>query len=168
MIIDDVMAMNIIIIYTSCTLQRSAWRNMAGSRSKQRTVRSNHVYRTVKTCKWLKPDVHEQMCCGYNDSTINTYPSMAFAANRLRMVRRRCKHPSYTSSYRTVRCFDLLPAIFLQAERCKVQDVYIIIIFMAITSSINIPQPSRNAWALNEMAYRLCARPFLPTDDISL
>ena len=39
MIIDDVMTVNIIIIYKSCTLQRSAWRNMAGSRSKQRTVR---------------------------------------------------------------------------------------------------------------------------------
>ena len=41
---------------------------------------------------------------------------------------------------------------------------------MAITSSIIIPQPSRNAWALNEMAYtgRLRARPFLPTDDVSL
>ena len=94
MIIDDVMAMNIIIIYKSCTFQRSAWRNMAGSRSKQRTVRSNYVYRTVKTCKSLKRDVHEQMCCGYNDSTINTYPSTAFAANRLKMVRRRCKHPT--------------------------------------------------------------------------
>ena len=37
------------------------------------------------------------------------------------------------------------------------RDLHIIIIFMAITSSINIPQLSRNAWALNEMA--LCARP---------
>ena len=66
----------------------------AGSGSKQRTVRSNYVYRTVKTCKSLKCDVHEQMCCGYNDSTINTFPSTAFAANRLKMVRRRCKHPT--------------------------------------------------------------------------
>ena len=55
-----------------------------------------------------------------------------------------------------------------ETKRCKVQDVYIIIIFMAITSSIIIPQLSRNAWALNETAYRLCARPFLPTDDVSL
>ena len=94
MIINDVMAMNIIIIYKSCTLQHSAWRNMAVSSSKQRTVRSNYVYRTVKTCKSLKRDVHEQMCCGYNDSTINTYPSTAFAANRLEIVRRRCKHPT--------------------------------------------------------------------------
>ena len=39
---------------------------------------------------------------------------------------------------------------------------------MAITSSIYIPKPSRNAWALNVMAYRLCARPFLSTDDVSL
>ena len=39
--------------------------------------------------------------------------------------------------------------IFLQVEHCKVQDLYIIIVFMAITSSIIIPQPSRNAWALN-------------------
>ena len=167
MIIDDVMAMNIVIIYKSCTLQRSACRNITVSRLKQRTVRSNYVYRTVKTCKSLKRDVHEQMFCGYNYSTISTYPSTAFAANRLKMVRRRCK-TSYASSYRTVRCFDLLTAIFLQAQRCKVQNLYIIIIFMAITSSIIIPQPSRNAWALNEMAYRLCARPFLPTDDVSL
>ena len=95
MIIDDVMAMNIIIIiYKSCTLQCFTWRNMAGSRSKQQTVRSNYVCRTVTTCKSLKRDVHEQMCCGYNDSTINTYSSTAFAANRLKMVRRRCKHPT--------------------------------------------------------------------------
>ena len=39
MIIDDVMAMNIIIIYTSCTLQRSVWRNMAGSRSQKQQTR---------------------------------------------------------------------------------------------------------------------------------
>ena len=51
------MAMNIIIVYKSCTLQGSAWKNIAGSRSKQRIVRSNYVYRTVKTCKSLKRDV---------------------------------------------------------------------------------------------------------------
>ena len=94
MIIDDVMAMNIIITYKFCTLQCSTWRNMAGCGSKQRTVRSNYVYRTVKTCKSLKRDVHEQMCCGYKNSTINTYQSTAFAANHLKMVRRRCKHPT--------------------------------------------------------------------------
>ena len=94
MIIDDVMVMNIIILYKFCTLQYSAWRNMTGSRSKQRTVQSNYVYRTVKTCKWLKRDVLEQMWCGYHDSTINTNSSTAFAANRLKMVLRRCKHPT--------------------------------------------------------------------------
>ena len=62
----------------------------------------------------------------------------------------------------------LSTALYPRPDRCKGRDLHIIIIFMAITSSINIPQLSRNAWALNEMAYRLCARPFLPTDDVSL
>ena len=112
---------NIIIIYKSCTLQRSVWRNMAGSRAKQRTVRSNYVYRSVRTCKSLKRDVHEQMCCGYNDSTINTYSSTAFAANRLKMVRRHCKHPTRLHIERFAASIYSRPYFSRQSvARCKI------------------------------------------------
>ena len=75
-------------------LRRPARAGIPFDRLFGRTVQSNYVYRTVKTCKWLKRDVHEQMWCGYHDSTINTNSSTAFAANHLKMVLRRCKHPT--------------------------------------------------------------------------
>ena len=59
----------------------------------------------------------------------------------------------------------LLPGHFSSGAAqnvAKVLHLYIIIIFMAVTSSIIIPQPSRNAWALKEIVYRIRARPFLP------
>ena len=81
------------------------------------------------------------MWCGYHDSAIHI----------LAIIRDR-----------------LSTALYSHPDHCKVRDLHIIIIFMAITSSITIPQLSRNAWALNKMVYRLCARPFLPIDDVSL
>ena len=66
----------LLFIYIATSIEARLWRAVDKHRS-------NYVYRTVKPCKSLKRDVHKQMCCRYNNSTINTNPLTAFAANHL-------------------------------------------------------------------------------------
>ena len=68
-------------------------------------------------------------------------------------------HASYVSSYRIVRCFNLLPATFLQAEHYKVRDLYIVIIFILLSHPGMLGSCTK---------WHIGYKPFLPTDDVSL